>query len=180
MHVSCCTKFGAGISARMTPDVRRISVPKTSSLGWFCVLEFGSFFYLKLELSACSWSLFRKKGIHHHRGNPLFVQGLGPLWCIPFPDLWYTLVPCFPKEMVYTMAGFCWSVTSGSGDRPREKGCHNDGVHSLFFGFCLQRKVRLTNTLTDCNPTTHSDVVSGFRALLLQSVHTKSPEYILR
>ena len=38
----------------------------------------------------------------------------------------YTLFPCFPKKMVYTIAFFC-SVTSGSGNRPRKEGCHGGG-----------------------------------------------------
>ena len=35
-------------------------------------------------------------------------SGLRPLWCLPFfPDLWciqYTLFPCFPRKMAYTIA----------------------------------------------------------------------------
>ena len=42
----------------------------------------------------------------------------------------YTLFPCFPRKMVYTIACFC-SVTSGLGDRPRKEGCHSGGI--LFF-----------------------------------------------
>ena len=41
----------------------------------------------------------------------------------------YTLFPCFPRKMVYTISFFC-SVTSGSGDRPRKEGCHGGGVYS--------------------------------------------------
>ena len=37
----------------------------------------------------------------------------------------YTLFPCFPRKMVYTIA-FCCSVTSGSGDRPRKEGSHGN------------------------------------------------------
>ena len=44
----------------------------------------------------------------------------------------YTLFPCFPRKMVYTIAFFC-SVTSGSGDRLEKEGCHGGGVYSLFF-----------------------------------------------
>ena len=42
----------------------------------------------------------------------------------------YTLFPCFPRKMVYTIAFFC-SVTSGSGDRPRKEGSHGGGVYSF-------------------------------------------------
>ena len=42
-----------------------------------------------------------------------------------------TLVPYFPRKMVYTIAFFCF-VTSGSGDRPRKEGSHGAGVHSFF------------------------------------------------
>ena len=34
--------------------------------------------------------------------------------------------------MVYTIAFFCCSVTSGSGDRPEKEGCHGGGVYSFF------------------------------------------------
>ena len=44
----------------------------------------------------------------------------------------YTLFPCFPRKMVYTIAFFFALWTLGSGDRPREEGCHVDGVHSFF------------------------------------------------
>ena len=42
----------------------------------------------------------------------------------------YTLFPCFPRKMVYTIA-FCWSVTSASGDKPRKEGSHGGGVYSF-------------------------------------------------
>ena len=53
----------------------------------------------------------------------------------------HTLFPCFPKEMVYPFSQgngihhsiFCF-VVSGSGDRPREEGCHG-GVYYFFPGF---------------------------------------------
>ena len=35
----------------------------------------------------------------------------------------FSFFPCFPKEMVYTIAG--------SGDRPREEGSDGGGVYSL-------------------------------------------------
>ena len=40
----------------------------------------------------------------------------------------HTLFPCFPKGVVYTIA-FFFSVTSGSGNRPRQEGCHSGGVY---------------------------------------------------
>ena len=42
----------------------------------------------------------------------------------------YTLCPCFPRKMVYTIIYFC-SAASGSGDRPRKEGCHGGGVYSF-------------------------------------------------
>ena len=46
----------------------------------------------------------------------------------------YTLFPCFPRKMVYTMVhSFFCSVTSGSGNRPRKGGCHGGGMYSFFF-----------------------------------------------
>ena len=48
----------------------------------------------------------------------------------------YTPFPCFPQDVVYTIA-FRWLC---DGDRAREEGCHGGGVYSLFpvrfFGFC--------------------------------------------
>ena len=44
----------------------------------------------------------------------------------------YTIFSCFPRKMVYTIAFFFSSVTSGSGDRPRKEGCHGGGVYSFF------------------------------------------------
>ena len=42
----------------------------------------------------------------------------------------YTLFPCLPRKMVYTIA-FFGSVTSGSGDRPRKEGCHGGGLSEI-------------------------------------------------
>ena len=48
----------------------------------------------------------------------------------------YTLFPGFPRKIVYTIA-FFYSVTSGSGDRPRKEGSHGGGVYSFFPGFSV-------------------------------------------
>ena len=51
-----------------------------------------------------------------------FVQVWGfMVYTLPSGPMVYTLFPCFPKKMVYTLVFFC-SVTSGSGDRPRKRG----------------------------------------------------------
>ena len=42
-----------------------------------------------------------------------------------------TLFPCFPKEMVYTIAFFLL-YDLRSGNRLREQGCHGGGVYSFF------------------------------------------------
>ena len=56
-------------------------------------------------------------------------RGLRRLWCKAlFPDLW-----CIPTKLCSHGNGihhsFCFSVTAGSGDRPREEGCHGGGVY---------------------------------------------------
>ena len=74
-----------------------------------------------------------EKSIHHHRGNPPFflVRGLRPLWCIPFfPDQWCIPLPLFSPGNGAYHSFFC-SVTSGSGDRPREEGCRSGGAYSF-------------------------------------------------
>ena len=53
--------------------------------------EFGS-----ISHGAVSKLNREEKRTHHHRGNPPFLQGLRPLWCIPFPDLW-----CIPFSLVF-------------------------------------------------------------------------------
>ena len=65
------------------------------------------------------------------REETLF-QGLRPLCCIPsFPDLCCILFSLvFPGNSIHH-SFFC-SVTSGSGDRPRNEGCPGGGVHSFF------------------------------------------------
>ena len=72
-----------------------------------------------------------EKSTHHHRRNhPLFffeVWGSMVYTTLSGP-MAYTLFPCSLREMVYTIALFC-SVTSGSGDTPREEGCHGGGVY---------------------------------------------------
>ena len=54
----------------------------------------------------------------------------------------YTLFPCFPRKMAYTVVFFC-SVASGSGDRPRKEGCHSGGVYPFFP--CSGRQTRVSS-----------------------------------
>ena len=52
----------------------------------------------------------------------------------------YTLFPCFPRKMGYTI--FFFSVTSRSGDRPRKEGCHGG---CIYFFYLVLRKTKCRN-----------------------------------
>ena len=94
----------------------------------------------------------KKKNIHNHRGNsPFFLfPGLRPLWCIPFfLDLWwipFSLV--FPGNGIHHSYFFC-SMTSGSGDRPRQEGCHGGGV--CFFSLAQRTEIAAIFAICDCD-----------------------------
>ena len=99
------------------------------------MLRDGHCFDIKLHKSVqkCMLSLLiGRKSIHHHRGNPPFSfseSEASMVFALLSGPMVYTLFPCYPKDMVYTIALFC-SVTSGSGDRPRKEMCHGGGVPS--------------------------------------------------
>ena len=85
-----------------------------------------------------------KESIQHYRGNPRFSQVWNLYGVYPFRT--YGVYPfplfaqgngihhsCLPKEIGIHHSLFC-SVASGSGNRPREEGCHGGGVYSFFPG----------------------------------------------
>ena len=75
-----------------------------------------------------------EKSIHHHRGDPPFFLFPGLRLYGVYPSFrTYGVYPCplFSQENGIHHS-FFYSVTSGSGDRPRKKGSRGGGVYSFF------------------------------------------------
>ena len=117
--------------------------------------------------------------VHHHCGMFFFyVRGLRPLWCVPF----FLDLRCMPFPLFSQGHGihhrFLCSVTLGSGDRPREEGCHGGGVYSFFPGFqgipCRNRS--LCTTTKHILPLPWQSVVL-MRTPSLYHIHTSEANY---
>ena len=91
-------------------------------------------FCLQHKIRNSFWRFQRRKKYTPPPWRPSLFSFAGSevLWCIPFfPDLWCIPFPLFSQENGIHHS-FFFSVTSGSGNRPRKEGSHGGGVYSFF------------------------------------------------